>query len=67
MGSKQKSMSVTEPVFSELSKLRIRIALSNDNRIPTVSDMLAAMLTVGNKHYDEILIALTVHPGRVIP
>lgn len=57
--SRQRSLSVTDSVFGDFNRLKIRLAVSRDNRIPTVSDIVAAMLAVSDKHYDELVSALT--------
>jgi len=57
--SKQRSLSVADPVFAEFNRLKIRLAVSGNNMIPTTGAIIAALLTIGNAHYDELLSALT--------
>lgn len=57
--SQQRSLRVTDPTFGEFNTLKIRIAVSMGNTIPTVSAMVNALLAVGNNHYDELIRELT--------
>jgi hypothetical protein len=56
--STQRSLSVNDGVFSQFNALKVRIAQSNNNRIPTSPDVIAALLVIGNRHYPELLFAL---------
>lgn len=60
--STHRSLKVIDSVYLRMNALKIRIAQSNDNRIPNVSNMIAAMITVGNNHYDELLTELMKEP-----
>jgi hypothetical protein len=57
--AESRSVKITNETYGELNALKVRLAVSRDNRIPTVSDMIAGMMTVSNAHYDELLAALT--------
>lgn len=62
--SQQRSLRVNDPVFAEFNRLKIRLAVSRDNRISTVSDIVSAMLSVSEKHYDELVAALVAESGN---
>lgn len=62
--SQQRSLRVSDATFGEFNSLKIRLAVSRNNRIPTVSEIITAMITVGNAHYDELLAALTAPETR---
>lgn len=65
--AESRSVKIANTTYSHLNALKVRLAVSRDNHIPTVSDIIAAMLTVSNAHYDELLTALTALAERNTP
>jgi hypothetical protein len=53
--SKPRSLTVNEDTFNRFNGLRIRIATSRNNRIPTVMRIISALIELGVRHYDELL------------
>jgi hypothetical protein len=56
--SKPTSLRVNGDSADAFNGLRVRLAVSKGNRIPTVTDIVAALINLGNAHYDELLSAL---------
>lgn len=54
----KRTLTVTDPVFAEFNRLKIRIAVDSDNRVPAVSDLVNALLVIGNRHYSDLQFAL---------
>ena len=59
--SKPTSLAVSRDTFTEFNRLKIRIA-SEANRIPPVSSLIAALIVIGNNHYDELITEVTKEP-----
>ena len=62
--SVQRTLKVTDRVYSDFSALKIRIAVSRDNRIPSVSNMIQGMIVLANRHYEELLTELAGKPEQ---
>ena len=60
--SKQRSLSVNDAVYARFNALKVRIAVSNNNRIPTAPDLIMALIEIGESRYDELLSQLTNEP-----
>lgn len=60
--SDYKTLKVIDSTFNDLNALKIRIAVSSENRIPVLSRIVSALITVGNNHYDELLSELAKEP-----
>jgi hypothetical protein len=61
--SKPTSLRVNGDAADAFNALRVRLAVSNNNRIPTVTDIVAALIVLGNAHYSELLTALADSEG----
>ena len=54
----KRSLTISDPAFTEFNALKMRVAIDSSNRVPAVSDLVTALLVVGNRHYSEVLFAL---------
>lgn len=52
--SKPRSLTVNDDVFNRFNALKVRLAISNENRIPKIIDIVSALVTLGETHYDEL-------------
>jgi hypothetical protein len=53
-----KSLKVVSPVYDDLNALKIRLAVTLVNRIPSISEIIENLITVGSNHYDELVTTL---------
>ena len=60
--SRQRSLSVNDAEFARFNALKVRLAISRGNRIPKVVNMVSAMISVAENHYDELLRELANEP-----
>lgn len=54
----KRTLTVTDPVFSEFNRLKIRVASDSGNRIPAVNALVSALISIGELHYEELTAAL---------